>query len=187
MAKPFHILAICTGNVCRSPAVEALLRAALGDHPDVSMASAGTAALVGQAITGPMAALLVAAGADPAGFRAQAITRQLVTDADLVLALTRAHRAEVVAMVPRALRRAFTLREFARLAADVDPDLLPAGSPGERLAALVPLTAARRGLAPVAGAEDDVVDPYRGSAARYQSSLDQLRPAVEAIAAVALG
>ena len=41
----FSILTVCTGNVCRSPAVERLLASKLG--PTVSVASAGTHALVG--------------------------------------------------------------------------------------------------------------------------------------------
>ena len=52
----FSILAVCTGNVCRSPAVERLLASKLG--PTVSVRSAGTHALVGHPISEPMAALL---------------------------------------------------------------------------------------------------------------------------------
>ena len=52
----FSILAVCTGNVCRSPAVERLLASKLG--PTVSVSSAGTHALVGHPISEPMAALL---------------------------------------------------------------------------------------------------------------------------------
>ena len=40
------VLAVCTGNICRSPAVELLLRDRLGAHVDV--ASAGVGAVVGR-------------------------------------------------------------------------------------------------------------------------------------------
>ena len=53
----FSILAVCTGNVCRSPAVERLLASKLG--PTVRVSSAGTHALVGHPISEPMAALLL--------------------------------------------------------------------------------------------------------------------------------
>lgn len=187
MTTTFTILVVCTGNVCRSPAVEALLTSALGPSSGIVVGSAGTAALVGQPITDPMATLLSSADAEPKGHRARTVTRDLLARADLVLAVTRAHRAALVEMYPSGVRRTFTLREFARLASDVDPAQLPPGPPGERLAALVPLAAAQRGLAPVIPADDDVVDPYRGSSARYRTSFDQLRPAAETIASQALG
>ena len=56
----FSILTVCTGNVCRSPAVERLLASKLG--PTVSVASAGTHALVGHPISEPMAVLLQNSG-----------------------------------------------------------------------------------------------------------------------------
>ena len=64
----FAILCICTGNVCRSPAAERLLARALG--PSVTVASAGTYALVGQPFSPPMDRLVLEGGADPAGFAA---------------------------------------------------------------------------------------------------------------------
>ena len=54
--EAFSILTVCTGNICRSPAVERLLTRKLG--PTVSVSSAGTHALVGHPIAEPMASLL---------------------------------------------------------------------------------------------------------------------------------
>jgi len=88
--------------------------------------------------------------------------------------------------VPAAVRRTFTLRELARLVADVDPAALPGANAttADRLRALVPLAASRRGLAAHKPADDDVVDPYRGDAELYQTSFGQLLPAVEALVSV---
>ena len=47
---PFSILTVCTGNICRSPLAEGLLRMVLGGL-DVTVQSAGTAALVGEPMT----------------------------------------------------------------------------------------------------------------------------------------
>jgi protein-tyrosine phosphatase len=47
----FSILAVCTGNVCRSPAVERLLTGQL--FPTVTVSSAGMHALVGHPIPNP--------------------------------------------------------------------------------------------------------------------------------------
>ncbi len=175
------MLTVCTGNICRSPAAERLLAQAL---PEVTVVSAGVRAVVGAPISGPMATLLGAAGAPTDGFAARQLTESMVADADLVLALTRGHRSAIVELVPAAVRRTFTLRELARFATAVGADALPADDVGARLRALVPLAAAQRGRAPVDPRDDDVVDPYGGSDRLYAESFAQLRPAVEAIAAV---
>lgn len=179
--RPATILTVCTGNICRSPAVERLLAHAL---PEVRVTSAGVRAVVGAPVSPPMAALLVEAGVRADGFAAQQLTEALVREADLVLALTRGHRSAIVDLVPSAVRRTFTLRELARFAAAVGGGALPATDVAERLRALVPLAAAQRGRVQVDPADDDVVDPYGGGDRLYAVSFAQLRPAVEAIAAV---
>ena len=198
------VLAVCTGNICRSPAVERLLAARLGvpfRDPSMSQAdldatalrtgvvtaSAGVGAVVGAPVSAPMAALLHAAGADPQRFVARQLTADLVRAAGLVLVLTRRHRSTVVELEPAAVRRTFTLRELARLVDDVDPTLLPHGphtTVADRLRALLPLAAARRGMVASDPAMDDVIDPYRGSSALYRQSFDELEPAVDRLAAL---
>ncbi len=166
-----RVLVVCTGNICRSPAVERLLAAGL-TGTDVEVSSAGTRAMRGDAMSPPMAALVGAAGAVADGFVARQLTSALVRDSSLVLALTRQHRAAVVELEPAAVRRTFTLRELARLAAAVDPERLPDGTAGERLLALIPLAAAQRAAA--SPGDDDVVDPYGGPPSLYQRSFDEL-------------
>jgi protein-tyrosine phosphatase len=196
LAAPVRVLVVCTGNICRSPAVERLLAAGLGaayqGHgsagglaPAIEVGSAGTGALVGHPMTDEMAALVAGQGVDPRGFAARQLAPGMVTAADLVLTLTRRHRSAVVELVPAAVRRTFTLRELARLAADVDPATLPGANAttADRLRALVPLAAAQRGRSAHRPADDDVVDPYRGDAALYRTSFGQLLPAVETIVA----
>jgi protein-tyrosine phosphatase len=193
-----RILAVCTGNICRSPAVERLLaarlgaayrgRAAGGLAPAIEVGSAGTAAVVGAPMTASMAELVTRAGGDASRFVARQLTPSLVREADLVLTLTRRHRAAVVELVPAALRRTFTLRELARLALRVDPAKLPGtgATTADRVAALLPLAAASRngGGAARASADDDVVDPYGGDDALYARSFEQLLPAVQTIVSV---
>jgi protein-tyrosine phosphatase len=184
-APPFSILVVCTGNVCRSPAAERLLRQRLG--PTVTVESAGTFGLVGEPIAAAMAELLVERGVDIDGFAARRLSTVLIQQADLVLAVTRAHRTFVVESWPKVVRRAFTLREFARLLSGIDRAALPAGTPADRLRAAVPLAAAQRGRWRVPSSEDDVLDPYRRSRHVYEASLAQILPAVEAVAQVSIG
>ena len=175
----FSILAVCTGNVCRSPAVERLLASKLG--PTVSVRSAGTHALVGHPISEPMAALLRASGVESESFEARRLSDQMLKEADLVLSMTRAQRGLVVELWPAAVRGTFTLREFARLLSWVDSSVLPPGTPAERLRAAIPLAVAERVRERRSPDEDDVTDPFRLSSAVYAESLAQIMSAVDSI------
>jgi protein-tyrosine phosphatase len=180
LGSPFVILCVCTGNVCRSPVAERLLAHWLG--PEVQVRSAGTLGLAGRGIEPEMVAHLRAAGVPEVEFVARRMTPADVRGADLVLGLGREHRREAVELVPAAVRRAFTLLEFARLLSTIAPEELPEGTVADRLHAAVPLATARRRR--VASADlDDVVDPYRVSQQAYDESFFAIRGAVDAIAA----
>jgi len=177
--QPYTVLAVCTGNICRSPAVERLLARSLDDS--VSMSSAGTHAMVGHAISAPMIPLIQAQDGSTDGFVARQLTEDIIRGADLVLALTREHRAAVVVAYPSAVRRTFTLREFSRLLSQVEPAELAGSNDAERLHKAVPLAAAQRGRKQVTPADDDVVDPYRRSEQVYAEAMAQILPAVQLI------
>ena len=193
-AAPAAILFVCTGNVCRSPLMERLLVARLDDSLGagvrsgrIAVTSAGTAALVGQPMTPEAARELIRLGGDPAGFVARRLTTALVERADLVVTATRAHRAEVVTLSPRANRYTFTLLELARLLRDVSSSSLP-GDARSRTQGLAAAAAARRGLRPpVPAGADDVTDPYGRGPIAYRQASDQLAPPVDALAAAILG
>lgn len=180
----FRVLAVCTGNICRSPAVERLLQHGLRPDAGIVVGSAGTRAAAGMGIAAPMARLLVERGVDPAGFASRRLTPDLVRTADLVLALTREHRSAVVAMVPGALRRTVTLREYVRLHATLDHMPAAEQAPALVAAELLPRVVARRGHVYADPADDDVLDPYGRDAAAYATSMAQLEPAVAALLAV---
>lgn len=187
MTRPFRVLTVCTGNICRSPAVERLLAHGLGPGSGVEVTSAGVGAVVGSGVAPLMDERLRALGVDPNGFAARQVTAAMLGEADLVLPLTRAHRSQVVTLAPAVVRRTFTVRELARLGERVGGAALPTGTPADRLAALVSLAAAQRGRAHVDPALDDVIDPWGQADAAYDRSLAELRPAVETIVALARG
>lgn len=180
------IMTVCTGNICRSPMGEVLLRSALADL-GVRVHSAGTHALVDEGMTEQALQLAIGHGADPAAsgdHRARLLTGPLLAETDLVLTMAREHRSHVVQMRPALLHRTFTLREFARLAATLDDDevraaVVPAGTDaGARLQALARLIGSQRGMMPADPDNDDVIDPYRRSQKTYDLSASQLVPAV---------
>lgn len=183
-----HVLTVCTGNICRSPAAHLLLQDAFGPDSGITVSSAGVMALVGEPVSGPMASLLRGAGVNPDGFAASQLTEADVRRATLILGLTRAHRSHAVSLWPAAVRRSFTLKEFARLATLVPETdiaaLAGSGGPAARLEALAAL--AGRYRIPVPAEEDDIIDPYRRSNAVYADVFAQIRAAVGAIATRAL-
>lgn len=175
-APKVNVLAVCTGNICRSPALERLLAGRLGDVVEAS--SAGTSAVVGHPISPDMAELIEVAGADPGGFAARQITERMLRGADLVLGLTQRHRSDVLRLAPSALRRCFTLLEFeAILCSPGFPELQ--GDPGDRLRQAVVEAAGRRSAATRAAL--DVPDPYGLSTQTYERSFALIDRAVGSI------
>jgi protein-tyrosine phosphatase len=187
----FSVLTVCTGNICRSPLAEQILRARLADVTALEFASAGTYAGEGDAMPAQASALSVRYGGDPLAHRSRYLTEQIVGASDLVFAMARSHRREIVELVPRKVGVTFTLREFARLSSGLgDAEIAAVAARGGNvragLAEVVALVASRKGqIGPPATTEDDdVVDPYRRSDSTYERSAAQLVPAAEEVARV---
>lgn len=131
----FRILLVCTGNICRSALAERLGRAYLDDELGgrtelIRLASAGTGAVVGSGMHPDSALVLAGFGGDAGDFAARQVQPEHAADADLILAMTRGHRRDVLQLAPRALARTFTLREAAGLLellgdVELDGDDLP--------------------------------------------------------------
>jgi protein-tyrosine phosphatase len=166
----FAILAVCTANICRSPMIEALLRAQL-DTDKFEVASAGVQGWDRQPMDAMAAMELLRLGHENADFRSHAIDSYLVDSADLILTATRGHRSEVLALNPKALRRTFTLMEFAALG-----ELVAGDDPIN----LVAEAARQRSKAP---ADIDIGDPYRRSPEIHRETADQIDAAVRTISA----
>ncbi|WP_161964987.1 low molecular weight phosphatase family protein [Ornithinimicrobium cerasi] len=177
------ILVVCTGNICRSPVVERVLQAGLDERYGagaVQVRSAGTGALVDHPIDERAARVLAGLGGRADGFRARRLAEPMVAGADLVLTATREHRAQVVRMHPRALKRTFTVRELADIVSRLADDELPArDDPAEQVRELVRVAVQNRGLhLPAEAADHDVVDPFRREDATYDLMRDQVSTAL---------
>jgi protein-tyrosine phosphatase len=170
------LLVVCTGNICRSPAAEFLLRAGLDRVAGMEVASAGLRAVVGASIAPQMAERLRERGIDPAGWTASQLDPAEVRSADVVLTMTAEQRAAVVARTPTAVRRTFTLREFADLARLSDPG--PAARPADRLTALVAAAPQARARRAAQASLDDIDDPFGREDAVFDRVLAEIDTAV---------
>lgn len=174
------ILVVCTGNVCRSPYMEYAIRHGLAMRGvlGLDVVSAGTRALIGYGMADPILAALAEDDIDGSSFRAQNVTRAMTKRADLILTAEASHRSEVARLLPVALPRIFTLRQFARLATIRAPD----ETDDLRLGDLVEQVAGLRGTTqPAGGGADDVDDPWNGSRAAYRHSTDAMYDLVQTL------
>lgn len=101
-----RILVVCTGNICRSPLAEALLRAQL---PDLHVGSAGIGALVGFPADPNAVEVGVEQGLDLSEHAARQLDEALVAESDLILAMDNSHVAWINKNFPHARGRAFLL------------------------------------------------------------------------------
>ncbi len=171
MLRAIDVLLVCTGNVCRSPIAEALLRDRLDRLGVVAVVhSAGTAATLGPADPHGVA-VLAARGIDLSGHVSRQLTPEAVAGTDLLLAMAREHLREAVVSAPGAFARSYTLKELVRRARRVGPR-----------AAAEPLDAwlarAHEGRSPrdLLGddRDDDVADPLGGDQADFERTADEI-------------
>ncbi|WP_422933352.1 low molecular weight phosphatase family protein [Sinomonas sp. P47F7] len=180
---PFRILTVCTGNVSRSPVVERLLRSGLEEAaPGVfEVSSAGTRALSGEGAQPESEDLTARLGSSLAGFRARQLNESLVVGSDVILGLAEAHVREILSYSPSALKRTFTLRQFARAVASF-PRAASRETVGDAWAGYVENAAQSRNQFRTGDPLlDDVADPFGRGAPAYERMAEELVPAVEAL------
>ena len=179
---PLRILVVCTGNICRSPAAAALLRArsvGLG----IEVGSVGTAAVVGHPMHPLTAAALAQVGVQDPNHRARQLSPADVAGADLVLTAERRHRVAVIEADPTAVRRTFTIAEFARLAAAMT-DATCVGTPAGWIEAVASIRGTRRPSMP---SLDDLADPVPGELPDHQRMVTTCADLLTQIVASATG
>jgi len=119
------ILCLCSGNYCRSPMAEALLRYHLGLRGDgawVRVTSAGTTANhEGRPAAPQVLQAMRERGAHGFTHRPHHITAGEVAGADLILAMAEEHRAWIVEHYPDARARTLLLSEAIGASFDI-PD-----------------------------------------------------------------
>ncbi|MFC4139926.1 MULTISPECIES: hypothetical protein [unclassified Microbacterium] len=166
-----------TGDVCRSPLAAALLarRFAQAGTP-AHIDSSGVSAQVGAPADRLTQLVAREHGVDLSSHRARPFDPASAVHAALVLTVTRQQREAVIALLPAATRRVFTLREFAEVARPLaDAGYL-------RAAHLISEANVRRQLR--SGAGDDILDPIGRGEVAHRAVSTAIATAVDTVAGV---
>lgn len=160
-------IVVCTGNICRSPVGEVVLRQLLTG--DMEVTSAGTHAMSGHAAA-PEAIEFVGRVIDQdLDHTAQQLTRARAESADLLIAMTAEHRAWIARNAPRAVRRTYTLKEL-----DLLLRMLPEDASYSSLKDLTLAVSRLRPRLAAAATDLDIADPYGGPPERYEQSFREV-------------
>lgn len=113
----FMIVVVCTGNTCRSPMAELMLKKRLADQlgctideledRGVLVQSAGIAAMSGGRAAEEAVETMKLRGLDLGAHESQPLSDRTVRYADLILTMTRGHREAILAQWPEARDRVF--------------------------------------------------------------------------------
>jgi protein-tyrosine phosphatase len=176
------VLIMCTGNICRSPMAEGLLRTRLAARGIVADVSSAGLSFDDRPATPEAVQAAAARGIDIARHRSRVIDLEMIDRADLIIAMERMHVREVVVLDPTAMARTFTMKELARRAASIGPR-----EPGEPLDAWLERAAEGRRAADLLGQsdDDDVADPYGRSQQLYDRCAAELDGLVATVARLA--
>ncbi|GIG55447.1 arsenate reductase/protein-tyrosine-phosphatase family protein [Demequina activiva] len=175
--RPARVTMVCTGNICRSPAMHYLAQREWGDAAEVT--SAGIYAEIGMDVPSPMRASAGRHGLDIPRHRPTQLDRGILSRADLVLVATQQHARWIEGEWGGVAEHSFGLKEAAELSTRADA---PEGAtPSERLVnAAAALHAARLAdPAPLRSLDD----PWSRDQATYDRVMDEIVEDLGAITA----
>jgi protein-tyrosine-phosphatase len=173
-----RVLFVCTGNLCRSPMAEALLRAELDARgcEGVEVSSAGTWATDGYGATGDAIGVLGGQGIDLTTHRSRPVELEQLKAADIVVVMTSVHLQEIEEFHPEAKGKTLLLKEIEEI--DWDGD---ASEGAERLRLLL------TGTRPEPRRALDLDDPMGLPIAAYERCAREIRGGIRALADILCG
>jgi RpiB/LacA/LacB family sugar-phosphate isomerase len=123
MSKDCHILFVCTGNICRSPMAEYLFRHRTRETRGCTASSAGVFASENLPASAQGVTALAEWDIDSSGHRSRFLSPELVSQADLILVMTRGHKEQILYQYPEAENKVRLLLAYSSELPDADvPD-----------------------------------------------------------------
>ena len=112
-SEKFRVLIVCTGNTCRSPMAEGILKSILGSEDgEIEVSSAGIASLDGSLASAYAVEAARNWGVDISDHRARQLDTRMVKSADLVLAMAPEHVEYILRKVPEAEKKTYLIKSF---------------------------------------------------------------------------
>ncbi|MEO0155601.1 MAG: L-threonylcarbamoyladenylate synthase [candidate division WOR-3 bacterium] len=109
----FNLLFVCSGNSCRSPMAQGIIKTMLNERY-VDVKSAGTAAIDGLPASENARVVVKEFGGDITDHRTKYITKELIDEADLILVMEFKHYETILEIAPDSAIKTFLLKEYKR-------------------------------------------------------------------------
>ncbi|MGB4026290.1 MAG: L-threonylcarbamoyladenylate synthase [Bacillota bacterium] len=113
--EPLNLLMVCTGNTCRSPMAEGIFRKSwkeAGEPYPIQVSSAGVATVPGLPASKEAIQSMKSMDVDISGHRSAPVSYESLERADLVIAMTKAHKQALLARYPEFGHKMATLAEI---------------------------------------------------------------------------